>query len=137
MWENRSTLSDTIIKNDLLLQLLRDCNAPLANLHSYGLKTIVMQLIKQYPKDPWFSSDTPRYFILALNFLSKKLEEGGVGYFFLEDSNLLWNFKKGHLTNMQRWLSKTANELEQSMEDEDDCAETWKEYLYTFENGFS
>ena len=25
--------------------------------------------------------------------------------------------------------AKTANELEQSMEDEDDCAETWKEYL--------
>ena len=100
-------------------------------LFSYCMKTIVVQLIMEYPNADWNNGELANYFIKALKFLSKKLESGKIEdtvYIFGSGSILFYEKTPGSVKKMVRWLNGVIQDLEQSMF-QPNCENVWKSYF--------
>ena len=110
------------------LKLFRNMNSPLKMLSSYSLKTIVMDMIRNDPRDDWDPREEASYFIKALKHLLIKLEQGKIGYFFDENSNILWKVTDIQLSNMSNFLKRTIDRLDKS-QNTPECRKVWMKYL--------
>ena len=113
------------------LKLFRNSNSPLMLLSSYSLKTIVMDMIRNYPKDDWAPAEEAEHFLKALKHLQLKLEHGKIDYFFDDHSNILWkqgNVKQVQLQNMVNFLKKAIKSLETS-QNTPTCKTVWTKYF--------
>ena len=119
------------------LKLFRDCNVELKSssrqdrLASYYLKTIVMEMIKNHPEDDWRQGREAEYFLKALKYLMKKLNDKKIEYFFDGNSNLLSKLPRTVVLDMENFLKKVIPQLEMS-QNTDQCKSVWLKY---FNNG--
>ena len=115
-----------------LLKCFRDFNHDkIGELFSYCLKTIVVQLILKDPNDNWNEGQLANYFLKALKFLTKKLENRKIEdteYIFGSDSILFYEKTPGSMKKMVRWLNGVIQDLEQSMF-QPNCENVWKSYF--------
>ena len=103
------------------LKQFRDANKPLANLKSYALKTVVMKMILKNPNYKWEIGSEPYYFLLALEELKRRLEEGRINWIFHTQSNIL---RTDESKSMAKFVSTAWVCL-----NNDRRYETWKKYF--------
>ena len=97
-------------------------------LSSYSLKTIVMDMIRNDPLDDWAPAEEAQHFLKALKHLELKLQQGKIGYFFDNSSNILWKVKQVQLSNMENFLKNAIKNLETS-QDTPNCKTMWTKYF--------
>ena len=112
------------------LKLFRNSNSPLMLLSSYSLKTIVMDMIRNYPRDDWAPAEEAEHFLKALKHLQIKLEQGKIDYFFDNNSNILkqGNVTQVQLQNMVNFLKEAIKNLEAS-QNTPTCKTVWTQYF--------
>ena len=111
------------------LKLFRDCNPQLKSIVSYWLKTIVMDMIRNYPEDDWLQGQEAEYFLKSLKHLLEKLKKKNIDYFFDNTSNMLANkVKPATVFDMAKYLEKVINNLEDT-KNTPECKATWLKYF--------
>ena len=97
-------------------------------LSSYSLKTIVMDMIRNDPLDDWAPAEEAQHFLKALKHLELKLQQGKIGYFFDNSSNILWKVNQVQLSNMENFLKNAIKDLENS-QGTPNCKTKWTKYF--------
>ena len=103
------------------LKQFRDVNQPLANLKSYALKNVVMNMISNHPECAWEIGRESHYFLLALEELKRMLQDGKINWIFHPQSNIL---RSNDVDRMLHFVSKALLHMKG-----DQSYENWKQYF--------
>ncbi len=113
---------------------------------SYSLKTVVMLMIRENPKEKWENSDKPKLFLKvrisfillailkrwialqALEYLQSQLEKGMVPYYFDKGHDVTGQLGATKKKSAAGYLAASVKKLRASM-DTEQCSDVWRGYF--------